>query len=92
MVNADRDYHLDFIACLAMTTNLKIGVVHEENPAGRAITKLLASLGLDNERARLFVRAVGREEAAANTASTQYNCNAAMHSGHPQSQGRYRSH
>ena len=58
---------------LAMTTNLKIGVVHKENPAGRAITKLLALLCLDNEHARLFVRAVGREEAAANTASTQYD-------------------
>ena len=58
---------------LAMTSNLKIGVVHKENPAGRAITKLLASLCLDNEHARLFVRAVGREEAAANTASIQYD-------------------
>ena len=58
---------------LAMTTNLKIGVVHKENPAGRAITKLLASLELDNEHARLFVRAVGREENAANTASTRYD-------------------
>lgn len=56
-----------------MTTNLKIGVAHKENPAGRAITKLLASLGLDNEHARLFVRAVGREENAANTASTRYD-------------------
>ena len=56
-----------------MTTNLKIGVVHKENPAGRAITKLLASLCLSNEHARLFVRSVGREEAAANTASTQYD-------------------
>ena len=58
---------------LALTTNLKIGVVHKENPAGRAITKLLASLALDDEQAKLFVRAVGREEAAANAASTRYD-------------------
>ena len=32
---------------LASTTNLKIGVVHKENPAGRAITKLLGSPALD---------------------------------------------
>ena len=51
-----------------MTTNLKIGVVHKENPAGRAITKLLALLALDDEQAKLFVRAVGREENAANAA------------------------
>ena len=50
------------LAWLALTTNLKIGVVHKENPAGRAITKLLASLAPD-EQAKLFVRAVGREEA-----------------------------
>ena len=58
---------------LALTTNLKIGVVHKENPAGRAITKLLASLALDEEQAKLFVRAVGREENAANAASTRYD-------------------
>ena len=58
---------------LALTTNLKIGVVHKENPAGRAITKLLASLALDDEQAKLFVRAVGREENAANAASTRYD-------------------
>ena len=58
---------------LALTTNPKIGVVHKENPAGRAITKLLASLALDDEQAKLFVRAVGREENAANAASTRYD-------------------
>ena len=61
------------LAWIAITTNLKIRVVHKENPAGRAITKLLASLDLDNEHARLFVRPVGREEAVANTASTPYD-------------------
>ena len=58
---------------LALTTNLKIGVVHKENPAGRAITKLLASLALDNEQAKFFVRAVGCEENLANAASTRYD-------------------
>ena len=58
---------------LALTTNLKIGVVHKENPAGRAITKLLGSLALDNEQAKFFVRAVGREENMANAASTRYD-------------------
>ena len=58
---------------LALTTNLKIGVVHKENPAGRAITKLLGSLALDNEQAKLFVRAVSREEHMANAASTRYD-------------------
>ena len=48
-------------------------MVHKENPAGRAITKLLASLALDDEQAKLFVRAVGREENAANAASTRYD-------------------
>ena len=58
---------------LALTTNLKIGVVHKENPAGRAITQLLGSLALDNEQAKLFVRAVRREEHMANAASTRYD-------------------
>ena len=58
---------------LALTTNLKIGVVHKENPAGRAITRLLGSLALDNEQAKLFVRAVSREEHMANAASTRYD-------------------
>ena len=58
---------------LALTTNLKIGVVHKENPAGRAITKLLGPLALDNEQAKLFVRAVSREENMANAASTRYD-------------------
>ena len=33
---------------LAITTNLKIGVGHKENPAGRAITKFLTSFPLDD--------------------------------------------
>ena len=58
---------------LALTTNLKIGVVHKENPAGRAVTKLLGSLALDHEHAKLFLRAVSREENMANAACTQYD-------------------
>ena len=61
------------LAWIAITTNLKIGVVHKENPAGRAITKLLTSLDLEEEHSRLFVRPVGREEADANTARTPYD-------------------
>ena len=57
-------------AWIAITTNR---VVHKENPASRAFTKLLASLDLDTEHAKLFVRPVGREEAAANTASTPHD-------------------
>ena len=53
--------------------NLKIGVVHKENPAGRAITKLLTSPDLEAEHAQFFVRPVGREEADANTARTPYD-------------------
>ena len=34
------------LAWLAITTNLKIGVVHKDNPAGRAIMKLLTSFDL----------------------------------------------
>ena len=34
------------LAWLAVTTNLKIAVVHKENPAGRAIAKLLTSFEL----------------------------------------------
>ena len=45
----------------------------KENPAGRAITKLLSSLDLDADQQTLFVRPVGREEAVANTASTVYD-------------------
>ena len=71
---AEKTRSLTFLLVwLALTTNLKIGVVHKENPAGRAITKLLASLALDEEQAKLFVRAVGREENAANAASARYD-------------------
>ena len=58
------------LAWFAVTTNLKIGVVHKENPAGRAITELLISLNLEADHAQLFVRPIGREEADANIAST----------------------
>ena len=36
------------LAWIAITTNLKIGMVHKENPTGRAITKLLISLDLES--------------------------------------------
>ena len=54
-------------------TSLRFGVAHKENPSGRAITKLLSSLDLDADQQALFIRPVGREEAAANTASTTYD-------------------
>ena len=49
------------------------GGFEKERAAGRAITKLLGSLTLDNEQAKLFVRAVSREEHMANAASTRYD-------------------
>ena len=61
------------LAWFAITTNLRFGVAHKENPAGRAITKLLSSLDLDEDQQALFVRPVGKEEAIANTASTKYD-------------------
>ena len=61
------------LAWFAITTNLRFGVAHKENPAGRAITKLLSSLDLDEDQQTLFVRPVGKEEANANTASTKYD-------------------
>ena len=57
----------------ALTTNLHFGVSHKENPAGRAITKLLSSLDLNEDQQTLFIRPVGKEEANANTASTKYD-------------------
>ena len=61
------------LAWFAITTNLRFGVAHKENPAGRAITKLLSSLDLDEDQQTLFIRPVGREEGVANTASTKYD-------------------
>ena len=61
------------LAWLALTTHLKIAVLHKENPAGRAITKLLTSFELEPDHQRHFIRPVGREEAEANTASTAYD-------------------
>ena len=61
------------LAWFAITTNLRFGVAHKENPAGRAITKLLSSLDLDEDQQTLFVRPVGKEEAVANTASSRYD-------------------
>ena len=61
------------LAWFALTTNLRFGVAHKENPAGRAITRLLDTLDLTADQQTLFVRPVGREEAAANTASTKFD-------------------
>ena len=61
------------LAWFAVTTNLKFGVAHKENPAGRAITKLLTSLNLQADHAQLFARPVGREEADVNMPSTPYD-------------------
>ena len=58
---------------LALTTHLKIAVVHKENPAGRAITKLLATFELEPDHQQYFIRPVGREEAETNTASTAFD-------------------
>ena len=41
------------LAWLALTTHLKIAVVHKENPAGGAITKLLATFEL-NGSSKIF--------------------------------------
>ena len=64
------------LAWLALTTHLKIAVVHKENPAGRAITKLLTAFDLKPDHQRYFIRPVGREEAEANTACTSYDLRA----------------
>ena len=58
------------LAWLALTTHLKIAVVHKENPAGRAITKLLTAFDLEPDHQRYFIRPVSREEAETNTACT----------------------
>ena len=58
------------LAWLALTTHLKIAVAHKENPAGRTITKLLATFEMEPDQQRYFTRPVGRKEAEANTAST----------------------
>ena len=55
---------------------LKIAVVHKENPAGRAIAKLLTAFELKPDHQRYFVRPVSREEAEANTACTSYDLRA----------------
>ena len=64
------------LAWLALTTHLKIAVVHKENPAGRAITKLLTAFDLEPDHQRYFIRPVSREEAETNTARTTYDLRA----------------
>ena len=64
------------LAWLALTTHLKIAVVRKENPAGRAITKLLTTFEPEDDHQRYFTRPVGREEAETNTASTVYDLRA----------------
>ena len=64
------------LAWLALTTHLKIAVAHKENPAGRAITKLLTAFELKPDHQRYFIRPVGREEAEVNTACTAYDLRA----------------
>ena len=66
------------LAWLALTTHLKIAVVHKENPAGRAITKLLTTFELEPDHQQFFIRPVGREEAEANTASTVFDLQASQ--------------
>ena len=64
------------LAWLALTTHLKIAVVHKENPAGRAVTKLLTAFELEPDHQRYFIRPVRGEEAEANTACTIYDLRA----------------
>ena len=64
------------LAWLALTTHLKIAVVHKENPAGTAITKLLTAFELKPDHRSYFIRPVGREEAETNAASTPYDMRA----------------
>ena len=64
------------LAWLALTTHLKIAVVHKENPAGRAITKLLTAFDLEPDHQRYFIQPVSREEAETNTACTAYDLRA----------------
>ena len=64
------------LAWLALTTHLKIAAVHKENPAGRAITKLLTAFELKPDHQRCFIRPVGGEEAEANAACTAYDLRA----------------
>ena len=70
------------LAWLALITHLKIAVVHKENPAGRAITKLLTTFELQPEHQQYFIRPVGREEAEANTASTVFDLQASQAASH----------
>ena len=64
------------LAWLALTTHLKIAVAHKENPAGRAITKLLTAFDLEPDHQRYFIRPVSREEAETNAACTTYDLRA----------------
>ena len=66
------------LAWLALTTHLKIAVVHKENPAGRAITKLLTTFELEPDHQRDFIRPVGSEKAETNTACTAYDLRASQ--------------
>ena len=47
------------LAWLALTTHLKIAAAHKENPAGRAITKLLTTFDLQPSHQQHFIRPVG---------------------------------
>ena len=77
VLGAGKTRSLTFLlAWLALTTHLKIAVVHKENPAGRAITKLLTAFDLAPDHQRYFIRPVSREEAETNTACTAYDLRA----------------
>ena len=74
VLGAGKTRSLTFLlAWFALTANLRFGVAHKENPAGRAITKLPSSFDLNEDQQTLFIRPVGKEEATANTASTKYD-------------------
>ena len=77
MFGAGKTRSLTFLlAWLALTTHFKIAVVHKENPAGTAITKLLTAFELKPDHRSYFIRPVGREEAETNAACTAYDMRA----------------
>ena len=66
------------LAWLALTTHLKIAVVHKENPAGRAITKLLTAFDLEPDHQRYFIRPVGRKRPKPTQRALPVTCVQAM--------------
>ena len=57
-----------------LTTISKLQMVHKENPAGGAITKLLTAFELKPDHQRYFIQAVGGEEAEATLPAQPMTC------------------